>query len=195
MTAPGRVVILNGTSSAGKTSVARRFQAAEADAGRCWLSIGIDDFNDKLPFPWMRAGDHDGAHSDDGVQFVPTVDGIVVRTGPVGRRWYAAYRRSVAACARAGVDVLVDDVVYDADAARDWFDALDGLDVTWVAVHCAIDVAEAREQARGDRLRGVARGMASVVHAHVRYDVELDATSATPDELAARLAESLRSVE
>jgi chloramphenicol 3-O phosphotransferase len=192
---PGRVVVLNGTSSAGKTSIACRFRTSEANAGRCWLLIGIDDFNDKLPFPWMRAGDHDGAYSDDGVQFVPTTHGIVVRTGPVGRRWYAAYRRTVAACARAGIDVIVDDVVYDEAAARDWRDALDGLDVTWVAVHCDVDVAEARERARGDRLHGVARGMAGAVHAHVRYDIELDATSASPDDLAAELADALRSVE
>jgi len=195
VTAPGRVVVLNGTSSAGKSSLARRFRSAEGRAGRCWLLIGMDDFNDRLPFPWMRAGDHDGAHSEDGVQFVPTADGTILRTGELGRRWYAAYRRTVAACARAGLDVLVDDVVYDEAAALDWQDALAGIDVTWVAVHVDVDVAEARERARGDRLAGLARGMAGTVHAHVRYDIELDATSASSDELAEQLAAALGSVE
>ena len=194
-TSAGRVVVLNGTSSAGKTSIARRFQANEADAGRCWLLIGIDDFNDKLPHQWLRAGDHDGAQSGVGVQFVPTADGLVVHTGAVGRQLYAAYRRSVAACARAGFDVLVDDVVYDEAAAIDWRDALHDLPVTWVAVQCDLEVAAAREQARGDRLPGLARGLGALVHAHVDYDHELDATDASVDELAAQLAELLASVE
>ena len=49
MVAPGQVVVLNGTSSAGKTSLAEAFQELRAAAGECWVVFGIDDFMAKLP--------------------------------------------------------------------------------------------------------------------------------------------------
>jgi chloramphenicol 3-O phosphotransferase len=58
-------------------------------------------------------------------------------------------------------------------------------------VRCALDVAEGREEARGDRFRGIARGQFDVVHRHVQYDLELDTTSRTPDELVRELERHL----
>src|SRR5579862_9241563 len=166
MGSAGRVVILNGTSSAGKSSIARQFRDDRAAAGECWLVIALDDFNDRLPHQWLRAGGHQGPFSDDGLTIDPRAEPPVVRLGQVGRRLFAAYRRTAAAWARAGFDVLVDDVCFDEDAVRDWQEALAGLRVTWVALHCAPDVAEARELARGDRLAGLARALGDVVHRH-----------------------------
>ena len=178
---PGRVVILNGTSSAGKSTLAMRFRDERAQAGELWLIGGIDEYNEKLPDPWFRGGGHDGRYSDEGVQFQPTADGLVVTVGEAGRRLYAAYRRSIAAWARQGFDVLVDDVAFDAEAVEDWADALAGLRVSWVAVRCSPDVAEARESARGDRMVGLARGLSAVVHAHARYDLEIDTSALDED--------------
>jgi chloramphenicol 3-O-phosphotransferase len=35
---------------------------------------------------------------------------------------------------------------------------------------------------------GLARGLSTVVHGQIRYDLELDATTSTAEELAGRLA-------
>jgi chloramphenicol 3-O phosphotransferase len=177
ISAPGRVVILNGTSSSGKSTLATRFRNERADAGEFWLIGGIDEYNEKLPDQWFRGGGYDGSHSDDGVRFEPTADGLVVRVGDAGRRLYAAYRRSVAAWAWQGFDVVVDDVAFDAAAVEDWADALAGLRVSWVAIRCAPDVAEARERARADRIVGLARGLSAVVHSHARYHFEIDTSA------------------
>jgi chloramphenicol 3-O phosphotransferase len=103
------------------------------------------------------------------------------------QRMLTAYRRTVAVWARAGFDVIVDEVVLDAAAADGWRDDLSGLSVVWVAVRCALDVAEKRERARGNRYIGLVRGQLDVVHAHVTYDLELDTTTRSPDELVDEL--------
>lgn len=186
----GQVVVLNGPSSAGKTTLALAFRHARAAAGDCWLVLGLDDFNDVLPHQWVRAGDHRGPHADDGLVIDPSAS-VPVRVGELGRRLFAAYRRTVALWARHGFNVVVDDVCFDEEAARDWHEALAGLDVTWVAVRCAPEVLVAREAARGDRLPGLARALATDVHRWAPVDVELDTTDATVDELCARLASQL----
>ena len=45
----GRVVILNGASSSGKTSIVDAFRAQRAARGELWLVTGIDDYISKLP--------------------------------------------------------------------------------------------------------------------------------------------------
>ncbi len=183
-------MILNGGSSAGKTSLAQAFQERRAAAGDCWLRIAIDDFNVLLPHQWFAAGEHEGPFAEDGIRFVETADGRHVRTGALGCRLFATYRRTAALWARQGFNVLVDEVCLDEAAARDWDEALAGLPATWVAVRCDPTVAEARERGRGDRLAGLARGMRHAVD-HRQHDLELDTSADDPAALAARLEELL----
>ena len=117
MTTPGRVVILNGTSSAGKSTIAELFQAQQAAEGTCWLLIALDDFNSRIPPQWFTGGDHDGPFSHAGIRFEPSPDGLVVRIGEVGRQLLGAYHRTVAVWARAGFEVLVDEVTVDEQGA------------------------------------------------------------------------------
>jgi chloramphenicol 3-O phosphotransferase len=108
-------------------------------------------------------------------------DGLTVRNGVIGRgdeflRIFAGFRAAVAALARSGIDLLVDDVMQEGAIDQQmWNDSLRGLDVCWVGVKCAPDIAAAREAARGDRPPGIARQHALTVHDGVRYDLEIDA--------------------
>jgi chloramphenicol 3-O phosphotransferase len=97
------------------------------------------------------------------------------------------YHHAVAACARQGLNILVDEVAFDEECVRGWGDALRGLPVTWIAVRCDADVAEARELARGDRVPGLARRQSEVVHRWARYDGEVDTTETPLDLVAAQL--------
>jgi chloramphenicol 3-O phosphotransferase len=188
MTTPGRVVILNGASSAGKSTIAERFRAARAAKGDWWLLIAVDDFYSRMPPQWFSGGDHVGPFSHEGIRFEPSPNGLVVRLGDVGRQLFAAYHRTVAVWARAGFNVLVDEVAVDEECVIDWRDALAGLRVTWVAIRCDPDVAEARERARGDRVEGLARGLSAIVHMFAPYDFELDTTESSADRVSAQLA-------
>jgi chloramphenicol 3-O-phosphotransferase len=76
-----RVVILNGASSSGKTTLATAFRDQRAVAGDFWFMFGIDDFLAKVPAEWMSAGPHRGAFAADGVRFDATAIGTTVSVG------------------------------------------------------------------------------------------------------------------
>src|SRR5437867_3360461 len=149
-----RVVILNGASSSGKTTIATAFRDQRAAAGDFWLLIGIDDFLAKIPPEWKSAGPDRGSFAADGIRFEITRDGPAVRVGNVGRQILRAYQAAVAAAARVGLNVIVDEVIIDRTSWEDWNAALAGLDVVWVGIRCAAEVAEERNRARGDRFAG-----------------------------------------
>jgi chloramphenicol 3-O phosphotransferase len=175
----GRVIVLNGTSSAGKTSLARALQDHLDDV---WLLLGVDTFITALP--WRLTGTADG-HTIN-------ADGSI-DLGPAWRAERARWRIAVAELARLGSNIVLDEVFTEGaiDQAR-WRDALDGLDVTWIRVGCDVDVAESRERARGDRDLGMARHQAATVHVGVDYDIEVDTTSTTPGEVADALAAQIQ---
>jgi chloramphenicol 3-O-phosphotransferase len=50
---PGRVVLLHGTSSSGKTTVARAFQRLSDEP---WVRLGIDAFWNAIDERWMEHG-------------------------------------------------------------------------------------------------------------------------------------------
>src|SRR5688572_6975191 len=108
-----------------------------------------------------------------------------IEIGPGWRRAHDRWRSSVGALVRAGADVILDEVFLEAaqDQVR-WRHTLDGLAVTWVGVKCDVEVAAAREAARGDRMQYIARFQAALVHEGVDYDVVVDTTALSAEELA-----------
>jgi chloramphenicol 3-O phosphotransferase len=157
------VIVLNGGSSSGKSGIVRCPQEVLPDP---WLAFGVDSFVEALPAR-MRG-------SDGGITF--TADGGV-SVGAEFSALDAAWTEGIAAMARAGARIIVDDVFLGGPHSRERRQkALAGLDVLWVGVRCDSAVAEGREIARGDRVRGMAASQAHVVHEGVRYDLEVDTT-------------------
>jgi chloramphenicol 3-O phosphotransferase len=186
-----RVVILNGGASAGKTTLATGFRDQRAAAGDFWLVVGIDDFLAKLPSAWKSTDGEGGAFAEVGIRFETTPDGPRVRVGAVGRQLLRAYLGAVVAAARMGLNVLVDEVVIDKKSWDDWTNLLQGLDVVWVAVRCAPEVAEERNQVRGVRFPGIAAAQAVTSHENVTYDFEIDTTTQPPDTVLFALMRGL----
>jgi chloramphenicol 3-O phosphotransferase len=157
-----QVIVLNGGSSSGKSGIVRCLQAVLPEP---WLRIGVDDLVDALP-PALSGGDGIGIGA-----------GGEVEVGPAFRAAEAAWTAGVAAMARAGARVIVDDVFLGGAASQQRLRThLSGLAVLWVGVRCDPAVAAGRELARGDRVVGMAAAQAAVVHAGVVYDVEVDTT-------------------
>lgn len=169
-----QVIVLNGGSSSGKTTIARALQDI---LPATWLAYSIDDLIDAMP----RTGG-DIVFHDDGSMDV----------GPGFRAVEGAWMRGLAATARAGTPVIVDDVFLGGAASQErWRAAFEGLRVLWVGVYCDAGTAEAREASRGDRPVGMARIQAVIAHEGVRYDVTVDSATHTPEECARTIAGAL----
>ncbi|MYT72265.1 MULTISPECIES: AAA family ATPase [unclassified Streptomyces] len=171
------VIVLNGGSSSGKTSIARALQ--EVLPG-IWLTLGTDTFVAALP------------SADAGIEF--GADGTVT-VGPEFRTAEAAWITGVAAMAAAGARIVVDEVFLGGPASRSrWHRALaaHALNVLWVGVHCAPEVAARREATRGDRITGMAAKQAELVHAGVAYDVVVDTGTRSAEACAREIAGHVR---
>lgn len=177
-----RIIILNGASSVGKTSTARALQAI---ATRQLLYVAMDAFLEMLPARMI-------GHAE-GLVFEPVEDPggvcLAVRSGPVVERALAGMRRAVAALARAGNSLIVDEVMWG-DEAADYRALLADFDLRFVGLFAPLDVLEAREKARGDRDLGLARWQVGRVHRGLDYDLEIDTAAATPEQAAARICEA-----
>ncbi|WP_069771435.1 chloramphenicol phosphotransferase [Streptomyces sp. LUP30] len=113
---------------------------------------------------------------DAGITFA--ADGGV-SVGQEFRALDAAWAQGVAAMARAGAGIVVDDVFLGGAASqRRWREALDGLPVLWGGVRCEEAVAAGRETARGDRIPGTAAAQARTVHEGAVHDLEVDTARA-----------------
>jgi len=171
-----QVIMLNGGSSSGKTSIATCLQDILPAS---WLRLGVDTLLDGMPQRLLTA--------ETGVAF--GADGSV-RPGREFRRLESAWMQGVAAMARAGARTIIDDVFLSGvDARNRWQTALVDLSVLWVGVRCDPAVATERERGRGDRVPGMATLQAQMVHAGIAYDIEVDTTDTSALECARRIAQ------
>ena len=160
------VVVLNGGSSSGKTSIARCLQELMADP---WLRLSIDD---------LIAALSSGQQGEGGVITFDPDGGVAVAPG--FRRPEAAWLAGVAVMARTGAGVIYDDVFLGGAASQARLRlAFEGLRVLWVGVRCDTAAATARETTRPDRVPGMAASQAEVVHRGVDYDLVVDTTGAS----------------
>ena len=174
----GHLLALNGGSSAGKTTLARKLQSS---LDGYWLLFGIDLLMWALP-----------------VEMVGATGGIQIIEGEFQRgadfmSLFTGFQRAVANLVASGIDVILDEVLLDgSEDQRRWDEALGDLPVCWVGVRCDADKAAMREQERGDRPPGIARKQAASVHRGVRYDIELDTSVMNVVDSVTLLADDIR---
>lgn len=172
------VIVLNGGSSSGKSSIARALQ--EILPG-IWLTFGVDTFIDALP----GRGDSPRA----GITYEH--DGMITFSAEyrtLERSWYAG----LSAMTAAGAHIILDEVFLSGGAGQESLrSTFNDSRMLWVGVHCAADVAASREARRPDRAEGMARQQALSVHAGVSYDLEVDTTDRPAEECAWEIAAQL----
>lgn len=167
-------IILNGTSSSGKSSIAR-YLIKNLQMPIVYMSIDV--FLEMVDFRYIDCLETDGITSNC-------------------EKLILGYQRSALAMNAENNFVLMDHVLQE----NSWKQHLNGLGVLdrflKVGVYCDLEVAEAREVARGDRPLGLCRLQHSKVHSGLKYDIVVD-TSATESTEAGEivLTEILKAME
>ena len=189
MMSKGSIILLNGTSSVGKTTLARAIQDVSPTPVQ---HISLDQFRDGMPGRYRGMNSRSDEPGSRGLNVVP-VDGVTrLRFGDIGRLTLRGMRRAAAAFAATGIDVVVDDLLLEPDFLRDYLEVFTGFEVTFTGVHCDLEILGAREQARPGRFPGTAAAHFEQVHEGCEYDIEVDTGQLTPKECAKRVLAASR---
>jgi chloramphenicol 3-O-phosphotransferase len=168
------VVILNGASSAGKTSLAKALQSV---APYPFLRLSVDDFLNMLPERHAARSVREAA----GIPYTALVQG---------------FHKAIASMVATGNCVIVDHVAGDRRAwLSDCLEALGDLPLMFVAVYCDLDQLLKREERRTDRLPSpaLARAQHQTIHQLMVYDLEVDTTMLSPEACARQILDYLDS--
>lgn len=161
-----RVIVLNGISSAGKSSLAKAMQAR---ADNDWLHVSLDQFISMIPagretrpswFVVQASKDY-------------AVPEVSLTIGPNGKQLTAAMRDFIRAAVDRGLDVIVDDVC-TLHEVTDYRSLLAAHELTIVKVDVPLAIAEHRERSRGDRMIGLARNQWGSTHEGIAYDLVVE---------------------
>jgi chloramphenicol 3-O phosphotransferase len=173
---PGRIIILNGTSSSGKTSIVSALQDCLEEP---FLNAGIDKFIWMLPRRYL-----DRPLWDE-------VLGLATEAGLVGQRLMSGMHQIIAALSRAGNNVVADHVLVERRWLEECARLFSELPALFVGVRCPLEVLEGREAARRDRTLGQARAQFPLVHAHGVYDLEVDTSQSSVEACALQIKQRL----
>ena len=177
----GKVIVLQGPSSAGKSTLAKALQSSLDDY---WWALEADDITRMQPI-WRP----------EGAFWNPTIE---ERPHPSWdhdtrlARWLDGYFGCLATIAKSGSNVIAVGGWLQTSWLVQWADSLIGIDALCIGVYCPLEELERREIHRGDRGIGYARSHYDIVHTHAPYDVAVDSRAMTPEEMAARIRAALQ---
>ncbi|MEZ4667225.1 MAG: AAA family ATPase [Anaerolineae bacterium] len=182
----GNIILLNGASSAGKSSIVKALQNLLEEP---YLEAGIDKFLFMLPKAYLNQAAlwHQviGYEKDESGALLPKV-------GPRGHQLMSGMHHAIAGMARQGNHVIADHVLLHPSWLDEWLNVWHELRVLFVGIYCPPDILEQRERDRKDRTIGQARGQAKVVHQNCEYDLLLDTSMLSTDECAAQILQCLQ---
>jgi chloramphenicol 3-O phosphotransferase len=154
----GKIILINGASSAGKSTLALSLQQRSHEPFLHWSFDHLRE-SDALPMARIRNGELDWALMRPAV--------------------FDGFHRSLPAFANAGNNLIVDHIIEQEQWMADLVQLLAPFDVFFVGVHCPLPELERRERHRGDRRIGDARTDFHSVHRFTEYDLDVDATQPT----------------
>jgi chloramphenicol 3-O phosphotransferase len=172
MAIPGKIIILNGTSSSGKTCLVRVLQNILDEP---YLEAGIDKFIWMLPPRYLERPLWDD------------VLGLADHAGEAGHTLVAGMHQAIEALSRTGNNVIADHVLVEPGWLGDIACRLYELPAYFIGVRCPLEVLENRERQRKNRTLGQARLQYDLVHIPGIYDLEVDTSRFSPEKCAVQI--------
>ncbi|MFC1842851.1 hypothetical protein ACFLYU_04295 [Candidatus Dependentiae bacterium] len=186
----GTVIVLNGPSGSGKSSIQKEFQKLMMP--NLWIKTGIDDLFDK-PMPDITPENMEFWQSSNPIRWVESSKDeagnsvITLFVGKQGERVAYAMNSAIADYAKNGCNVIVDYIAYK----KVWFDDLQeklkDIKTYYVAVKIPLEVLEKREEARGTSPKGHARSHYFSVYLDKTYDLTVNSHNNCAKEIAQQI--------
>ena len=164
----GKIILLNGASSSGKSTLAR---ALQAELEEPFWHFSIDHLNAAGVLPEERIARGEFVWRDQRPRF------------------FEGFHRCLPALAAAGNNLIVEHIIETAEWMQRLLGLLRPFDVFFVGVHCPLEELERRERERGNRRLGDARVDFETTHTFVDgYDFEIQSTRPNADNVRALIA-------
>lgn len=183
----GTVIILNGPSASGKSSIQKEFQYLMMP--NLWIKVGIDTLFDK-PMPDINLENLAFWQTQNPIRWIETTHDaeqnavISLFVGEQGERVAYGMNSAIAAYAHAGCNVIVDYIAYKKEWIEDLREKLKDVKTYWIKVNIPLSVVEEREVARGTSPKGHARSHYDSVYWDLSYDLEVNSATASPTAIA-----------
>ncbi len=150
---PGKIIIINGPSSSGKTTLAL---ALQKQLDLPFIRFSFDLFMEHKSFP--SEGIKSGKFAWE--QMRPSV--------------FRGLHQCLPALSTAGNNIIFDHIIETKVWLYELVSLISESDVFFVGLHCSLPELERREIQRGDRRPGEARQDFETVHNIPTYDIEID---------------------
>lgn len=173
----GTIIILNGPSVSGKSSIQKEFQ--DLMMPHLWIKVGIDNLFDQ-PMPTIRPENMQFLQTKNPIRWIEKTHDvhqnsvITLFTGQEGECVAYGMHSAIVDYAKNGCNSIVDYIAYKKEWLDDLRTKLKGIKTYWVKVNIPLSVLEEREVARGTSPKGHARSHYDFVHWDIKYDLEVD---------------------
>lgn len=164
----GLIIVLNGVSSSGKSSLAKELTKLLPN----YFAFSVDDYD--IVIEKMEDRENN-------------------RLIPIETEYF--YYKNVAMFADKGVSLILDQIIHDSKTMYTFYEMLRDYSVLFVGVHCSPEELKRREQLRGDRHIGLAISQLDFVHKQEVYDIEVNTSIQSTAECANAIVKRLASTE
>lgn len=186
----GKIILLNGASSSGKSSIAKILQDLFDEP---YLHLGIDTVFNMIPskckqrepprlsaFVWMTDDDRRS--------------GVRIDVGPLGHKIMSGFHHACAAMRTSGMNLIIDHVLLEPAWTAECQVLFSPFRFYCVGVFCSLEILERRERERGDRQIGLARFTALNVHTGNDYDMTIDTSFLSPRQCAEQICRHISKI-
>jgi len=191
----GTVIILNGPSAAGKSSIQTKFQYLMMP--NLWIKLGIDTLFDR-PMPDITLENMAFWQQPNPIRWVTMSKDkddhavMMLFAGDQGDKVAYGMNSAIAAYAQNGCNIIVDYIAYKKEWIDDLLHKLKGLKTCWIKVSIPLSTLEEREIARATSPKGHARSHYDTVHWNLKYDFEVNSGKDSAETIAQQIKEFMK---